>query len=195
METPNAATKAQEQAHEFAGHSVEAAATVSDTAMEEARRVTGELSSQVDSLLTQARTQLGAEVDFQMSRIAKNLHLLSRELEHMSMASRDSGADSAAGVLVERFAAHGEEVASYLDQAGPDGLFNDTKELARRRPAAFLIGAGALGFVTTRLAKHGGPKQPESAPAGSASQRPSPDVASTSSAELASGEPLRREGS
>ena len=49
-----------------------------------------------------------------------------------------------------------ESYASSLRERGPDGVMQDVRHFARRRPGMFLLAAGATGFAIGRIVKSGG---------------------------------------
>src|SRR5690606_22612972 len=58
-----------------------------------------------------------------------------------------------AGRAIERAAEGVERVAQYLQQTDVDEVVDQVHEFARRKPAAFIGGAFALGFIASRFIK------------------------------------------
>jgi hypothetical protein len=55
-------------------------------------------------------------------------------------------------------------LAGELEQRGPEGLAEDLSRFARRRPGAFLLGAGLVGFAAGRVVRAGAATRSEATP-------------------------------
>ncbi|MEV7894344.1 hypothetical protein [Streptomyces cyaneofuscatus] len=161
--TATTAQTARDKAGEGTDLVADKAADVAGTAKEQAANVTGEASARAQDVVGELRSQLEEQARSQTQRLAENVRRLADELHDMS---RNSDGDSSAAGAVRQIADRGHQAASRLEDRGPDGLLNDLRDFARRRPGAFLAGAALAGFATARLAK--GAKSADSAggPAG-----------------------------
>ena len=126
------------------------ATDVAGTAREQTRRVAGEASDQVRHVMDDVRAQLADEAGQQSTRLAANLRRLSGELANMA----DSGdPDTPLPGVMHELATRGGRAADFLDTRGPDGLVDEVRTFARRRPGAFLLSAAAAGFAVGRLGR------------------------------------------
>ncbi|MEU9980899.1 hypothetical protein [Streptomyces sp. NPDC050856] len=140
----------QDKAAQGAGLVGEKAADVAGTAKEQAGNVAGEATAQVRDLAGEVRSQLQEQARSQTRNLAENVRRLADELREMS----DNGkpGSTAAGV-VRQIADGGHQVASRVESRGPDGLLDDLRGFARRRPGMFLAGAALAGFAVARAGK------------------------------------------
>jgi F0F1-type ATP synthase membrane subunit b/b' len=166
-------TASREEAHEVA-ETVEAKAQdVMGTAREQAQQLGGEAKEHARDVVADLRDELRKRADEQGTRAVHALHDTSNQLRSVAR-SADGGvvvdlAHSAATRL--------DDVASRLDQGGIDGLIDEVRSYARRRPGMFLLAAGAAGFLVGRLARNA-----SSAVAGNDQPVPSPQPAAASPA-------------
>lgn len=149
--TPAAAAHtAQEKAAEGARLVSGQAAEVAGTAKEQAANVAGEAKAQAQDLVSEVRTQLQDQAQTQTKRLATNVRRLADELQEMSENGKPESSTAGA---VRKIADGGHQVAARLENRGPDGLFSDLQNYARRRPGVFLAGAALAGFAVARLGK------------------------------------------
>ncbi|MET9801147.1 hypothetical protein [Streptomyces sp. NPDC006368] len=141
---------AQDRASEGAGLVGDKAAEVADTAKEQAAGVAHEATVQARDLVGELRDQLQGQAQSQTQRLAENVRRLADELRDMSESGKP---DSTASSVVRQIADGGRQVASRLEQRGPDGLISDLQDFARRRPGVFLAGAALAGFAVARAGK------------------------------------------
>ncbi|WP_201294707.1 MULTISPECIES: hypothetical protein [unclassified Nocardiopsis] len=128
----------------------EAAGEVASTAGEQARSLAGEARSEAAHVAEDVQSRLREEAREQTRRTSQNLREWSDELS--SMADQGSPG-SPVGDVVRQVAQGGQSAADFLDERGIEGLVEETKEFARRRPVAFLAGAVLAGFVVGRAIK------------------------------------------
>ncbi len=138
------------QAGRVASSAGESARDVAGTAREQAQRVAGEASQQARNVVEDLRAQLSAESSTQTTRLAGNLRRLSAEAA--TMAETGDRSTPLPG-LMEQLAQRGAQTADYLEQRGPDGVLAEVRSFARRRPAAFLLGAAVAGFAVGRIGR------------------------------------------
>lgn len=158
-----------------------AAGEVASTAGEQARSLAHEARSEARHVTEDVQERLREEADEQARRTSENLRRWSEELS--SMAENGDPGSPVSGV-VRQVAQSGRGAADFLDRRGVEGLVEETKRFARRRPVAFLAGAAVAGFAVGRIIKaasdvsssgtddHEG--RPEVLPAGEQVQPPAP---------------------
>ncbi|CAL9346728.1 hypothetical protein SUDANB121_00393 [Nocardiopsis dassonvillei] len=172
----NEGTGGSGKAGELAGTAREAAGEVASTAGEQARSLSAEARSEAVHVAEDVRSRLREEAREQTRRTSQNLRQWSDELSSMA----DQGVPgSPVRDVVRQVAQGGQGAADFLERRGIDGLIEETKDFARRRPVAFLAGAALAGFVAGRVLKassdftdRGGDEQPEAAGAGERTPRP-----------------------
>ena len=170
-----------------------AAGEVASTAGEQARSLAHEARSEARQVTEDVQERLREETREQARRASENLRQWSEELSSMA----ESGdPDSPVSGVVRQVAQRGRGAADFLDHRGVEGLVEETKRFARRRPVAFLAGAAVAGFAVGRLVKaasdvsspgadeHQG--RPEAIPAGEQVQPPAPRMSDAASREEAS---------
>lgn len=144
---------AKEQASATAGQAREATGEVAGTALDQARTVAGEARRQAGSAVGDLRGRVADEVAGQTRRAAGTVHQWADDLAELA---RNAPGDSPARSLVSQVADGGHRAADYLDRHGVEGMTEDLKGFARRRPGAFLAGAALAGLAVGRMAKAGG---------------------------------------
>nr|MDQ3575433.1 hypothetical protein [Actinomycetota bacterium] len=102
-------------------------------------------------LLEETRTQLEEQAGTQMEQLAQSM----RQFASQAGALADGRPDEAGPLpgyardVAERL----DGWADDIDARGLDGLVDDVKAFARRRPGVFLLGATAVGFGVGRLVR------------------------------------------
>lgn len=140
------ADRTQGQEQDTAG----AVKNVAATASQEAGRTTREATEQARLLWSQARTELTDQAGTQQARAASGLHDLAQQLGSMA---QQSDQDGVARSLVEDVARRAGDAAAWLDQRDPGTLLQDVRDVARRRPGAFLAVAAGLGVIAGRMSR------------------------------------------
>ena len=178
----------QEKAHEVADTASEVAGTAQTAAKDvtaeagaQARAVVDEVSSQARDLYATARRELADQAQAKSATAADGIRRLSNQVSALA-----EGRTSEAGPLVgyardaqDRLA----QLASRLDERGPEGLLDDVSTFARRRPLVFIGACAGAGFLLTRFVRAGSASgshasttwngSPSTAALGSPSQLPS----------------------
>jgi hypothetical protein len=133
---------------------------LADTAREELARVRGQVGEQGRSLLEQTRAQLEDQACTGTERLAEGVRSVGDEAQALAEGRPDEAprlqgyVRDAAG----RLAATADRLQGVSDEIGNRGfepVLADIQRFARRRPAAFLLAAGALGFAAGRLVRAG----------------------------------------
>ena len=156
--------EAQAQAANVAGTAKSEAADVAATAKEQVANVTSDVRQQTKQLADEARGQLTDHASSQRDRAVESLRSLADDLS--SMADKADG--SGLGVQLAREGGDAtHKIADFLEQRDPTQIVDEVRDLARRRPGAFLVGAALAGVVAGRLAR--GAKSAHSSDDGSSS--------------------------
>ena len=127
-----------------------AAGEVASTAKEQARSFAGEARSETGHVMNDVQGRLREEAEDQTRKASGNLRQWSQDLESMA---ENADTDSPVGDVVRQVAEGGRGTADFLDDRGVDGLLEETRGFARRRPVAFLVGAAVAGFALGRVLK------------------------------------------
>ncbi|MET7685896.1 hypothetical protein [Streptomyces sp. NPDC005423] len=141
---------AQDKATEGAGLIGEKTSDVAHTAKDQATNTVTEATTQARNLLGEVREQVQGQSRAQTQQLAANVRRLADELHEMSENAKP---DSTATTVVRQVADGGRQVASRLENRGPEGLVEDLRDFARRKPGLFLAGAAVAGFAAARLGK------------------------------------------
>lgn len=147
-DTMNAAT---EKAAEVKDTATEKATEVKDTATAGAAAVAQEAKTKAMDVFGQTKQQLTQEANTQGQRLASSLQDVSRQLSTMAQGGEAGPVQDLASQAADALGSF----ANRLQGGGTDGLLRDLSGLARRKPGAFLLGAGVAGFVVTRLVRNG----------------------------------------
>ncbi|MGW2835394.1 hypothetical protein [Streptomyces sp. NPDC001286] len=147
-----AGQSAKEQASATAGQAGKAAGEVAGTALDQAKTVAGEARRQAGSAVGDLRSRVTEEVEGQTRRAAGTVRQWADDLAELAGKASD---DSPARGLVSQMADGGHRAADYLDDHGVQGMAEDLKGFARRRPGAFLASAALAGLAVGRMAKAG----------------------------------------
>jgi len=142
---------AKEQAAQVGQTAREAGGQVASTAKDEARNVAGEARNQARDLMQQTQSQVREQAGAQKAKAADGLRSLGDELRALAQGQQP-GAGRVSG-LVDQAADTANQIASWLDAREPGDLLDEVRDLARRRPGAFLLGAAAAGVLAGRLTR------------------------------------------
>jgi hypothetical protein len=149
-ETSNRTDAVKEGASNVATATREEGQRVAGTAKDEMQHVGGEAIDRARDVAVDLRDEARRQANEQGTRVAQALHDASRQLHSMGDAT-DAGmvAD-----LTHQAASRTEAIASRLDARGVDGVLDDVRSYARRKPGTFLLAAGVAGFIVGRLARN-----------------------------------------
>ncbi|MFC7613281.1 hypothetical protein ACFQV2_06310 [Actinokineospora soli] len=140
--------EARERARATAEQAKSSAAQVADTAREQVREVASDAGRQTKAFASDVRDRLAREADEQSTRAAD---LLAKWADDLSEMAGDG--DSPARAMARQLSERGREFADQLREGGPNDVLDQVRAFARRRPAAFLAGSAAAGFLVGRLGK------------------------------------------
>ncbi|MFD0802236.1 hypothetical protein ACFQZU_13050 [Streptomonospora algeriensis] len=142
------------------------AGEVGSTAKEHAEGLVGDARTQAGHVAEDVQSRIMSEAHSQSQRFGENLRQWSSELESMAEHGEEG---SPVQQVVRQAAQGGHGAADYLDERGVDGLLEEAKDFARRRPVAFLVGAAVAGFTVGRVLKASS-AEPQQAASGSGGQ-------------------------
>lgn len=92
--------------------------------------------------------QVSDQATVQRDKLSQTLRTLGDDLEQMASHGQDSGL---AADLAREVAARARAFGSHLEGREPAQLLDDVRDVARRHPGTFLLGALAAGLVAGRL--------------------------------------------
>lgn len=144
---------AKQEAAEIGQTTKEAGVQVVTTAKDEARNVVDETRNQARDLLQQTRSQLQDQAATQKTKAAGGLRSLGDELRSLARGEQPPGGSGQVSGLADQAADAVHQLASWLDAKEPGQLLDEVRDLARRRPGAFLLGAAAAGVLAGRLTR------------------------------------------
>jgi hypothetical protein len=129
----------------------DAGGQVASTATEQAKNVAGETKRQAKDLLNQAQSQVQEQAGTQKDKAASGLRSLADELR--SMGEGNAPQSGMTTDLVRQAADKAHELASWIEARDPGSLVDEVRQLARRKPGAFLLGAALAGVAAGRLTR------------------------------------------
>ncbi len=138
------------QAADVAGGAKEAGQQVADTAKEQAGEVVQEAKSQVKQIIGQAQSELSDQAQTQQTKAATGLHSLGDQLAAMAKGSEQPGM---ATDVAQQAADRAHQFADWLENRDPQGVLDQARSFARRKPGVFLVAALGAGVVAGRLAR------------------------------------------
>ncbi|GGL85476.1 hypothetical protein GCM10011594_01430 [Nakamurella endophytica] len=141
---------AKDQAKDVAGGAAQSAQHVAAVAKDQVGQVTAEAGNQVKNLVGQAQSELSSQASSQQQRLAGGLRTVSDQLRSMAQNSQESGV---ATDLAHQAAGRIGDIAGWLENRDPQGVLEEVRSFARRRPGAFLAIALGAGVIAGRLAR------------------------------------------
>ena len=141
---------AREQASEVGRSAGGAAAHVAKHSKEQVGEVAAEAQRQARDLLGEARIQVSQQAGTQRDRLTEALMSVGSELEEMA---GKGGRGGIASEVARQASRRVVSVAGQIEGREPADLLGELRAYARRRPAAFLVGAVAAGVVAGRLTR------------------------------------------
>ncbi len=141
---------ARDQAQQVKDSAADATSQVAQTSKEQVRQVTDDVRSQAKQLAGETKSQLNEQASSQRDRAVSGLRSLGDELSSMSQNSEQSGVGTQ---LAREGSDFTHKTADFLEQRDPTQLLDEVRNLARRKPGAFLVGAAVAGVVVGRLTR------------------------------------------
>lgn len=139
-------TSASDRAQQVAGTAADEGRNVAGTAKDEAAKVTSEAKGQAKNLFSEATTQVDQQSRMQKDRLAETLRSFSDDLDAMAGDRSGLAAD-----LTQQVAQRARGLSTHLGSKDPQGLLQDVRGFARRKPGLFLLGSLAAGVAAGRL--------------------------------------------
>jgi hypothetical protein len=139
----------KEQVQQTAGTAADEGKHVAAIVGEEAQNVAAQAKDEVRGLLDETLHEVNDQSRTQLDRLVGTLQSVSTDLESMA-SSTDSGL---ATQLTQQVAERTRSLSTHLDGREPSDVLDDVRQLARRRPGLFLLGALGAGVVVGRLAR------------------------------------------
>ena len=143
---------AREQSQQVTARARDATSNVASTAGDRAREIGGEARSQVRTVAREASRQLRDRADQETSRAGSTLAQAGNQLQALAEGRVDE-----AGVFSDYAQQAAQAVNRWADSVqdrGLDGLVDDLRSVARRRPGAFLLGALTAGVIAGRFGRN-----------------------------------------
>ena len=157
-EAQDVAATVQEKGQQLTGLASRQARRVRGTALDQGSRVSGEVVEQGRTVVAEARTQLQDQANTQSRRLADALSQLGDEVRALADGRPEQASTvrpyvSNAADAVYDAADRVYGLAQDIDTRGLTGVLDDVQSFARRRPAAFLVGAALAGFGIGRAVR------------------------------------------
>jgi hypothetical protein len=143
---------AREQGQQVKSSAQDAASNVAGTAGEKARDIKDQAGSHARGVVVEARQQVRGRVEQETERAGGALSNAGSQLQALAEGRTDE-----AGVFGEYAQQAAQVVNRWADSVqdrGLDGLLDDLRSVARRRPGAFLLGAVAAGVIAGRFGRN-----------------------------------------
>jgi len=129
----------------------DAGGQVAATAADQAKNVAGETRRQAQDLINQAQSQVQEQTAVQKDKAATSLRSLSHELR--SIAEGNAPQNGMTSDLTRQAADKMQEIASWIEQRDAGSMLEEVRQLARRKPGTFLLGAALAGVAAGRLTR------------------------------------------
>ncbi len=123
-----------------------------EQAKQQGQQLTRQAREQADELATRGGEQVKTQLSNQKHEASQRLTPIQTALRETGQQLRKQGQNSTAG-YADGAADRVERVAGYLRETEVDEMVDEARGFARSRPAVFLGGALALGFLGARFLK------------------------------------------
>jgi hypothetical protein len=143
---------AAEEGKQVVDTATEGAKQVAQEAGNQARQVIQEAGTQIRSLAAQGQAQLRIQAEHQTRRASQNLRNLAEQADALAEGRVDEAGPMAD--QIRRVASQLADSADRLDRRGFDGVVNDVRSFARRRPVAFIGLTALAGFAVSRIGRN-----------------------------------------
>lgn len=141
---------ANDQAGRVGRTAQESGRQVASTAVDGTRNVAGETLRQAKDMTREVGDQVKEQTTIQKDKAAGGLRSLGEELRSMSHGDGQTGP---ASELARQAADKVTDIAAWIEARDPGSLVDEVRDLARRKPGTFLLGAAAAGIVAGRLTR------------------------------------------
>lgn len=141
---------AKEQAGQLGETAKESGRQVAASATDQAKNVADETRRQAKDLTREVGSQVNEQAAAQKDKAAGGLRSLGDELRSMA---RNGGQSGPATDLASQAADKLGQLADWLDNREPGHVVEEVRNVARRKPGTFLVGAAVAGVVAGRLSR------------------------------------------
>lgn len=143
---------AREQGQQVKGSAQDAASNVAGTAGDKARDLRGQAGQHARGIANEATRQLRGRAQDETDRAGQGLSAAGGQLQALAEGRIDDA--GVFGDYARQAADAVNQWAETVQNRGFDGLIDDARGFARRRPGVFLAGAVAAGLLAGRLGRN-----------------------------------------
>ena len=143
---------AKEQAAGVGQSAAQAGGQVASTAVDQTKQVAAEAKTQVRDLAGEAKGHAKQQITQQHEKAVTGIRGIADSLTALASGNVDQ-APGVATDLANQAADKVKEIADWIESREPGELVDELRELARRRPGAFLAGAAIAGVLAGRLTR------------------------------------------
>ena len=143
---------AREQGQDVKDSARDAASNVAATAGERTRDIKDQAGSHVRGIAGEVGRQLRGRIEQETERAGSALGQAGSQLQALTEGRTDEA--GAFAEYAEKAAQALNRWADTVQDRGLDGLVDDLRRFAQRRPGAFLLGTGAAGVIAGRLGRN-----------------------------------------
>ena len=136
-----------------AQHAKDQAGNVASTAGDQAQNVAGEAKNQARYLMNQTQDQVRVQASEQKTKASGGIRSVADQLRNVADGNVDTQQQTMVTDLARQASEKAQDLATWLDAREPGDLVNEVRDLARRKPGTFLLGAAALGVLAGRLTR------------------------------------------
>jgi hypothetical protein len=129
-----------------------------EQAKQQGQQIASQARQQASKLANQGGEQIKGQLANQKHQAAQRIVPFQTVLRETAHQLRNQGQGSSAQ-YVDKATDQVERFSGYLRETDVDEILGEARGLARRRPAIFLGGAAALGFLATRFLKSSSQEQ------------------------------------
>lgn len=147
------ASTAADQSKAVAGTATTQAKDLASQARSQMGSVTSEAKDQAQKVMSTATSDLESQLEDRLTRAAEAARSTAEELRALAEGRPEDAGRT--GDLARQAGDRLETLARRADELGPRGVVEEVSDFARRRPAAFLLGAAVTGVLVGRLARAG----------------------------------------
>jgi hypothetical protein len=129
------------------------AGNVASTAGDQAKNVAGEARYQARNLMSQTQDQMRVQASEQKTRAAGGIRGVADQLRNVADGNVQGQQQGMVTDLARQASDKAQDLANWLESREPGDLVNDLRDLARRKPGTFLLGAAVAGVLAGRLTR------------------------------------------
>ena len=129
------------------------AGNVAATAGDQARNVADEAKNQARNLMSETQDQVRVQASEQKTKAAGGIRSVADQLRSVADGNVDTQQQNMVTDLARQASDKAQDLATWLESREPGDLINEIRDLARRKPGTFLLGAAAAGVLAGRLTR------------------------------------------